>query len=352
MSKEIATTQKHDIRTLLASDAVRAKVAEVLPKYLTAENITRVMLATVARVPKLAQCSPDSLLNGLMLCAQAGLVPDGRFAHLIPYGDQVQVIFDYKGLVNLAERNGVQNIRAMTVHDNDEFDFIITDGKPVVTHRVNWRKPRGEMFAVYATCIRDGNMDVEVMQKEEVDAIRKRSRAGNSGPWVTDYNEMAKKTVLRRMSKRWPLAPEAAGAIDIEAESEVITVPTMSEPKFLDDAIKRRAKKVEPPKDAPPPAAQEPEPESQPSGAGEARPVEETVEPAPAEPAPPKAAESDPHKRLKALLKDAAISDDEFLSYLSRNNWGKFSNIHAVPASRVNVCIGDWQAIMEEITGA
>ena len=59
------------------------------------------------------------------------------------------------------------------------------------------------------------------MTKADVDAIRKRSKASGSGPWVTDYSEMGKKTVLRRMSKRWPLAPELAGAIDDEARAAI-----------------------------------------------------------------------------------------------------------------------------------
>ena len=218
MSEQLAT--KNDIRALLTSEEMRTKIGEVLPKYLTAEQITRVMVGTIARVPKLAECTPASLLNALMLCAQAGILPDGRNAHLIPYGQTVTVIFDYKGLIQIAERNGVQNIRAIAIHEKDVFDYGIDGAKVVFTWKPNMREDRGEIIAFAGTCIRDGNADVEVMTKAEVDAIRKRSKASGSGPWVTDYSEMGKKTVLRRMSKRWPLSPEQSAALETEAREE------------------------------------------------------------------------------------------------------------------------------------
>ena len=238
MSNELQKApEKQDIRGLITSEQMRGKIAEVLPKYLTAEQMTRVMVGTIARVPKLADCTPASLLNALMLCAQAGLLPDGRNAHLIPYGSAVTVIFDYKGLIQIAERNGVQNIRAIAVHEKDVFDYGIDGATVQFTWKPNLREDRGEIVAFVATCIRDGNADVEIMTKAEVDAIRKRSKASSSGPWVTDYAEMGKKTVLRRMSKRWPLSPEQAAALDTEAKAEAIPVQAVHVPKFSQDQI-------------------------------------------------------------------------------------------------------------------
>ena len=236
MSNELQKAQKQDIRSLVTSDEMRGKIAEVLPKYLTAEQMTRVMVGTIARVPKLADCTPASLLNALMLCAQAGLLPDGRNAHLIPYGNNVQVIFDYKGLIQIAERNGVQNIRAFPIHEKDFLEYEVDGATVKFNWKPNFRIDRGELVAFAATCIRDGNTDVEVMTKEEVDAIRKRSKASGSGPWVTDYAEMGKKTVLRRMSKRWPLSPEQSAALDTEAKEEYSLTQVFA-PKFTEKQI-------------------------------------------------------------------------------------------------------------------
>ena len=260
---------RQDIKTLITSDGMREKIAEVLPKYLTAEQLTRVMVGTMARVPKLAECTPASLLNALMLCAQAGLLPDGRNAHLIPYGNNVQVIFDYKGLVQIAERNGIQNIRAMTIHEKDILEYRMDGANVVFNWAPDFLKDRGEIVAFAATCMRDGNTDVEIMTRAEVDAIRKRSKSGNSGPWVTDYAEMGKKTVLRRMSKRWPLSPEQSAAIESEAREDAVPIQLIKKPKFSEAQIadsifglpEQQAKAIEHEDEAPFDREKAPEPE-------------------------------------------------------------------------------------------
>lgn len=222
MSNQVQTTspeKKRDIRTLIQSDAVKQQMAMVLPKHITADRMARVACTAILKTPKLAQCKPESLLQALMLCSQAGLEPDGRNAHLIPYGDIVQVIFDWKGIVARARENGVKNIAADIVCENDLFEFSRTGDGLQFNHKIDFRKPRGAMFAAF--CIwKDGEQfDGEVMTKDEVDGIRKRSKAGSSGPWVTDYNEMAKKTVIRRASKKWPLDADFAEAINADSDA-------------------------------------------------------------------------------------------------------------------------------------
>lgn len=210
------TTKKRDIRDLLQSDNVKSQLAMVLPKHLTADRMARVACTAILKTPKLAQCRPESLLQALMVCSQAGLEPDGRNAHLIPYGDQVQVIFDYKGLVALAKRNGV-DVKAEVVRANDDFEYLADDGsgKTILRHSFNAFADRGGIVGVYSRAIEDGKSpDYEIMSVDEVNSIRKRSRASDSGPWVTDYSEMAKKTAIRRHSKRWNLSLEVAEAIN------------------------------------------------------------------------------------------------------------------------------------------
>lgn len=222
---------KRDIRTLIQSDAVKAQMAMVLPKHLTADRMARVALTAILKTPKLAQCSPESLLQALMLCSQAGLEPDGRNAHLIPYGDQVQVIFDWKGLVKLARDNGIQNIAAEIVCENDTFEWFRDGDGLHFKHLVDYRKPRGTMFAAYCIWKDKDQFDGEVMTKEEIDGIRKRSRASGVGPWVTDYTEMCRKTVIRRATKKWPLEAERADALN-DADSTPEPAAVTSRPIF------------------------------------------------------------------------------------------------------------------------
>ena len=224
--------RKRSIADLINSDKTRLEIAKVLPKHLTPERMTRVALTATMRNPLLLNCNPSSLVNALLLCSQAGLEPDGRLAHLIPYKDQVQVIFDYKGLVTLALRNGAESVYADKVCEFDVFEAFVEDGIKTLNHRPNWSKPRGTATCYYAVCKRAGEVDWEVMTVEEVDNIRKRSRASNSGPWVTDYDEMAKKTVLRRMSKRWDLLPEIRDVINADDDTPALNEVKVSAPLF------------------------------------------------------------------------------------------------------------------------
>ena len=204
------------VKSWISSETFKAQVALALPKHFNVDRYVRVCLTALTRVPKLAQCTPESVLKCMMTCSELGLEPDGRRAHLIPYKQECTLIVDYKGLVELAMNSGtVSSIFAEKVCDKDVFTWDTGE----IKHEINWRQDRGEPYAYY--CIvrfRDGGKHTEVMTKADVDRIRARSMARNSGPWVTDFDEMAKKTVFRRASKWVKLSPEVQDALEKEAD--------------------------------------------------------------------------------------------------------------------------------------
>lgn len=215
MSTELAT-KKNELKTLLNSDTMRDQFAKVLPTHLKPERFCRVAITALTRTPKLAECSQQSFFKCLLDLSAMGLEPDGRRAHLIPYGKECTLVVDYKGLVELIRRSGdVVSIRAETVCENDEFSW--ENGK--VSHKIDWRKPRGEVQAVYAEAVlKSGETQTATMTKEEVEGIRKRSRAGTNGPWVTDWAEMAKKSSVRRLSKMLPMSSELSVALEKDSD--------------------------------------------------------------------------------------------------------------------------------------
>lgn len=198
----------------LESETYKAEIAKALPAMLTPERFLRVALTCVNKTPKLAECSQGSVLSAMMSCASLGIEPDNRRAYLIPYGKDCQLIISYMGLIELVRRSGeVASIRAETVCEKDEFAWL--NGE--ITHKVDWRNPRGDVQAVYAVCtLKSGESQSCTMTRDEVEAIRKRSKAGGSGPWVTDWAEMAKKTAIRRLCKLLPFAVEAHEALERE----------------------------------------------------------------------------------------------------------------------------------------
>jgi recombination protein RecT len=166
----------------------------------------------------------------MMLLSQWGLEPDGRHAHLIPFGDKCTVIIDYKGLVQLAMRSGtVRRIHADTVCENDVFEV---DRGLIVKHAIDYRKPRGEVYAYY--CIIEtvnGGTKCEVMTIDEVNAIRDRSQAwktflskGRECPWNTDPHEMGKKSVFKRATKWTELSAEIRDAIATDDEIDATVI--------------------------------------------------------------------------------------------------------------------------------
>lgn len=227
MSTEISEPTKKplSIRDHLNSEQLQGEIAKVLPRHMSAERMARVAITAMTRTPDLAKCTQQSFFKCLLDLSSWGLEPDGRRAHLIPYRNnragtvECQLILDYKGIVELAFRSGfVKNIHADVVREGDLFEFSL--GK--VTKHTPWAflpqdmraGASGEIIAAY--CIVEMKGDAvkhEVMTREEIDGIRNRSKAGKSGPWVTDYPEMAKKTAFRRVSKWLPLSAELHDAM-------------------------------------------------------------------------------------------------------------------------------------------
>ena len=218
------------LRGELEGASFREAVAKVLPKILTPERFVRVAITAMTRTPKLRECDRASFFSAMLSLAQTGLEPDGRRAHLIPFENrkrgvvECQLIIDYKGLVELAMRSGLLSyIHADVVCEGDVFEYSLGEIKAHVPWflRRDADKPTdpGEIFAAYALAkFKDGSAKAEVMSIGEVNAIRARSKAGQSGPWVSDFAEMAKKTAVRRLSKWLPLSPEYRDALDADAD--------------------------------------------------------------------------------------------------------------------------------------
>jgi recombination protein RecT len=217
----LAPAIKHPktVREWLSSPAFKDEIAKALPKHCTPDRFLRVALTALVKTPKLADCTPASVCNALLTLSQFGLEADGRRAHLIPYGNVCTLIVDWKGLAELILRSGlVSYLHASEICQNDVFDY---DMGEVKKHTVDFKKPRGDVYAFYSICkFRDGSAKADVMTLEEVKAIQARSKAGRAGPWVTDFIEMGKKTVFRRLSKWLPLSPEIREAV--ESDDDVI----------------------------------------------------------------------------------------------------------------------------------
>lgn len=210
---ELAKKKPADLKALINQENVREQFRRALPKHLYPERFVRVATTALTRIPKLRECTKESFMRCLMDLSAMGLEPDGRYAHLIPFRNkklgvtECTLIVDYKGIADMVRRSGeVSHIHCDVVCENDAFSENLGQ---IEVHRINRKRPRGEMYAAYSrVTLKDGTVSCCVMSKDEIDSIRGRSKSGDNGPWVTDYNEMAKKTVFRRHSKLLPLSSE------------------------------------------------------------------------------------------------------------------------------------------------
>ena len=191
--------------------AMKSGIAAALPSVMTPERFTRIALSAVSNNPKLQACTPDSFLGAMMNAAQLGLEPNTPLgqAYLIPYGGKCQFQVGYKGYLDLAWRSGeIADIQAEVVRENDIWEYEL-GLNPKLRH-VPADSNRGDPVRYYAVIrTKDGGSISAVMSADEVRShAQKYSQSYNNGPWKTNFDEMAKKTVLKRALRYAPLKSE------------------------------------------------------------------------------------------------------------------------------------------------
>ena len=213
-----------------------SKMEAVMPKHLSSERLMQLTISAVNKTPKLLECDLATLLSCVMRCSALGLEPsavDGLgYAYILPYKNKGKMeatfILGYKGMIKLAYMGGeVTSIEARAVHEGDVFDYRF--GLTETLEHVP--KGNGELTHVYMVArFKNGGHYFDVMTKDEVESIRKRSRAGETGAWVSDYEAMAKKTVVRRAFPYLPLPPMAQRAAEIDESDGGYVETLVAEP--------------------------------------------------------------------------------------------------------------------------
>ena len=234
-------------------DVIRGKkfqeqIALALPRAMSAERLTRIVVTEFRKTPALVKCAPESLYGAVLQSAQLGLEPGSALGHcyLVPFGNgkdshgrpNAQLVIGYRGMIDLARRSGqIVSINAYCVHEQDEFDYEL-GLHPDIRHVPASTANRGAVTFVYAVAnLKNGGVQFEVMSRSEIEAIRKQSKAGTSGPWVNHWDEMAKKTVIRRLFKYLPVSIDAARAVEVDEKAdrgEVVTSEDVLDGTFVD----------------------------------------------------------------------------------------------------------------------
>lgn len=222
---------------LLTDPRIKAQIALAMPKHMTAERLARIALTEVRKVPALGKCAPASFLGAVMQCAALGLEPGGSLGHayILPFNKrgkvdgewktvstEAQFILGYRGMIDLARRSGqIVSLESRAVYKADKF-HVELGLHPTLTHTPAWDvDDRGPLTFVYAVArLQGGGVQFEVMSRTDVERVKAQAKAASDGPWVTHYEEMAKKTVIRRLFKYLPVSIEVQRAISLDEQAE------------------------------------------------------------------------------------------------------------------------------------
>lgn len=232
---------------------MQPQIEKALPKTITPERFTRMVLTALSTTPQLAGCSPQSFCAAMMNAAQLGLEPNTPLgqAYLIPYGGKVQFQLGYKGLLELAHRSGeITSIEARTVYENDFFEFEY--GRNIDIKHKPALHDKGKPIAFYASYhTKSGGFNFEVMSIEDIEAhARKYSQAykrGRNSPWKTSFEAMAKKTVLKQLLKYAPLATDFIRDVNTDESIKSLDFSTpYQDVRDMEDEIIYEVEETEP----------------------------------------------------------------------------------------------------------
>lgn len=212
---EMANSPKKSMMALIQT--MKPQIEKALPSVLTGERFTRMVLTALSTTPQLAECTPASFMGAMMQAAQLGVEPNTPLgqAYLIPYRNhgKLEASFQlgYKGLIDLAYRSGeITDVSAHEVHENDEFEYEL--GLNEKLYHKPALKNRGPVIAYYAVWhTKNGGHGIFVASVDDIRAYSKKySKAAGSSysPWSTNFDAMAKKTVLKQALKYAPLKTE------------------------------------------------------------------------------------------------------------------------------------------------
>lgn len=225
------------------------QMALAMPKSMTPDRLTRIVMTECRKTPALLKCAPESFYGAVLQCAALGLEPGSALGHcyLLPFGNgkdkqgrpNAQLIIGYRGMIDLARRSGqIVSLSAYCVHEQDTFNYKL-GLDPDIEHIPASVADRGKVTHVYAVAkLKGGGVQFEVMSRAEIEKVRASSKAGNSGPWSSHWDEMAKKGLA--LDTRIP-TPDGWTTMEalqkgdrvFDKDGKVTTVTAISEVKHL-----------------------------------------------------------------------------------------------------------------------
>jgi recombination protein RecT len=225
--------------------AMEPEFKAALPPHIPVDKFVRVAKTALQNTPALVNADRRSLFGAFVRLAQDGLLPDGREAAIVMFGNKAQAMPMIAGILKKIRQSGeVAKVSAQVVYANDKFVVKYGFDEDVEHVPPALNEPRGEPIGAYATAVlKDGSQLLEVMSLEQIEQVRKVSRASGNGPWVAWFGEMARKTVMRRLSKRLPMSTDLED--EIFSRDETMRPALQQVPQEIEAEPQRSASRLD-----------------------------------------------------------------------------------------------------------
>lgn len=258
-----------------------------LPAHIPVERFKRVLLTAIQNEPKLATADRRTFFTSAMKCAQDGLIPDGRDAALVIYNtklkingvekwvDAVQYLPMVAGVMKKVRNSGeIANWAVYVVHEQDKYELDEGFEPHFKLMRHVDSDPGKIRFLASLVTFKDKTRSLEIMAIWEIERIKVRSKVkSEKGPWTTDYEEMCKKTIIKRHSKRLPMSTDLDDLIrrdddlyNMEAASDKVVGTEARRPQLMDFSEAATGEAMDEKRNP------EPEPEAEAAAAAEVTP--------------------------------------------------------------------------------
>ncbi|MGC8174573.1 recombination protein RecT [Escherichia coli] len=233
-----AAAKNDDVNSRINKPSMKAILAAALPRHMTPERMIRIATTEIRKVPELGECDSMSFVSAIVQCSQLGLEPGSALGHayLLPFGNgeaesgkkNVQLIIGYRGMIDLARRSGqITSLSARVVREGDEFSFEFGLDEKLI-HRPGENEDAPITHAYAVAKLKDGGVQFEVMTRKQIDRIRdthskaaiSAAKKRRSSIWTDHFEDMAKKTVIRKLFKYLPVSIEIQRAVSMD-EKEV-----------------------------------------------------------------------------------------------------------------------------------
>jgi recombination protein RecT len=193
--------------TMTAKQAADFKTA-IITLYNTSDSLKR--------------CSPTGIIQAGLNAVKYNFPLDNGlgFCYVVPYKGYAQFQVGWRGYVQLAQRTGQYLcINVTDIKQGEYLGFDIASGRPRLGEPAENREELPDVGYLAYFKLLNGAEYYYYQTRQQIEAFKNRySPAANCGPWVSNFSEMAKKTVLKHLLKNFgPLTSEVASALKADS---------------------------------------------------------------------------------------------------------------------------------------